>query len=257
MKIHCFKSTARLMAGVLLALCSLGHAVAAGEPQASIQMIAFAYSGPERGVTITDGKGVPLVPKPVKLPTNQCSQVMQVASRDLQFTLVENGEIGGQPAPGGDKGAPAAGSAAKPDQPKGRAIPVSLPGAGKDFVLVFLPLPPDKGGGYRIHAVELPADRFKSGSYAFLNYTNAEIYCGLDKQKVVVAPAKAAILAPEMKEGVVKAACFEKSGEAWAERPFFSGRVPVQQGVRNLVLVSRDPGTGQIDFRGVPDFLDK
>jgi len=227
----------RIFSLVLATACALLPAqrlAAAGqEPVASIQIIAFGYNSSERLVKMSDSQGTPIGSKPVGLPMNQCSALMPVPTRDLVFTPVSEGE--------------------KPTT--GKPATAHLPSTGRDFVLVFLPLPTDKGGGYMIHAVELPSDRFTSGSYAFLNYTDAEIYCGMDKQKEIVGPAKAGILSPAIAEGIVRTACFEKAGDQWAERPFFSGRLPVQRGVRNLVLVSRNVQSGQIEFRGVPDFV--
>ncbi|BCU78056.1 hypothetical protein [Luteolibacter sp. LG18] len=214
-------------------LCAAGQARAVEEPVASIQMLAFSYSGPERSVLVADPKGVAQTKEPVALPTNQCSPLLRVTSRNLVITPVMEGQ-------GGKQGKPAK---------------VTLPEGGREFVLVFLPIPDDQGGGYRIQAVDLPAERFKSGSYAFLNYSDTEIYCGLDNQKTIVAPAKAGILSPQRAEGIVRAACYEKSGEGWGQQPFFSGRVPVQDGVRNLVLVSRNPQNNRIDFRGVADYV--
>lgn len=241
MKSHSTFSTGLLIGWMLFWLVPMADAdpVSAG---ASIQIIAFSYNGSERELSIADAKGTPMTPKPVKLPMYQCSEPLPVSSRDLQFTLVKEGQDAADGKSGQLSGA-------------GKPMQVSLTGAGKDYVLVFLPLPSERGGGYKIHAVELPAERFKSGSYAFINYTDTEIYCGLDKQKLVVAPAKAGILSSGAVEGVVRTACFEKSGSAWSERPFFSSRVPIQKGVRNLVLISRDPASGRIDFRGVPDFI--
>lgn len=229
-----FYSTILAAVIVSVSLCfGMAHAAPVAEATAKIQLIAFAYNGSERDMMIADDKGVAITEKPLRLPSNQCSPVIEVSSRNLVFTFVA-GE--------GSSGV-------------GKPINLSLPLAGKDFVLVFLPQPADQGGSYQVHAVELPAERFKSGSYAFLNYTNTEIACSLDQKNVVVAPRKAGILESGNTEGVVRSACFEKSGDKWSERPFFSGRLPVQRGVRNLVLVSRDPHNGHIEFRGVTDFV--
>lgn len=234
MKKFCSMILATVITGVSLCF-GMAHAAPVAAATAKIQLIAFAYNGAERDMMITDEKGVAVTEKPLRLPTNQCSPVIEVSNRNLVFTFVA-----GEKATG-----------------VGKPITLSLPVTGKDFVLVFLPQPADQGGSYRVHAVELPAERFKSGSYAFLNYTNTEIACSLDKQNVVVAPSKAGILEPGSAEDVVRTACFEKCGDKWSERPFFSGRLPVQRGVRNLVLISRDSHNGHIEFRGVTDFVER
>lgn len=220
------------LAGLLM-MDGQGRAAEEVGSVATIQMLAFSYSGPERSVQVADPKGVAQTKAPVALAVNQCSQPVRVTSRNLVLTPVMDGE-GGKP---------------------GKSAKVVLPEGGREFVLVFLPMPEDQGGGYRVQAVDLPAERFKSGSYAFLNYSDTEIYCGLDNQKTIVPPAKAGILSPQQPEGIVRAACYEKSGDGWGDHPFYSGRVPVQEGVRNLVLVSRNPVSKRIDFRGVADYL--
>jgi len=234
------KSLLRIIPAILsviacLTICTRSEA-APSVPAASIQVIAFGYNGPERTVKVTDPQGASVTEKPIGLPTNQCSPVIPVPGRDLVFTpLASEGTA----------------------QVAGKSATVHLPDTGSEFVLVFLPVPTERGGGYAIQAVELPSNLFKSGSFAFLNYTTGDIYCGVDKQKAIVGPAKAGILSPQDAEGIVITACFERDGTEWSNRPFFSGRLPVQKGVRNLVLVSRNIQSGQIEFRGIPDFVKK
>jgi hypothetical protein len=43
----------------------------------------------------------------------------------------------------------------------------------------------------------------------------------------------------------------------WSTTPFYSSRLIVQEGVRNLILVVRNPKTGEPDFRGIADFVEK
>jgi hypothetical protein len=48
----------------------------------------------------------------------------------------------------------------------------------------------------------------------------------------------------------------EKDGK-WGTTPFYSSRLIVQEGVRNFILIVRDPKTGRPDFRGISDFVEK
>lgn len=218
--------------GIVLTTFLPSHAVPAGV--AKIQMIAFSYNGSERELKISNAQGSSMTDKPVNLPINQCSPPFSVSSRDLVFSFADNA--------GSDAAA--------------KTMPLHLPATGRDFMLVFFPRADGKGPKYWLHAVELPADKFKGGSFAFLNYSNADIACVIDKEKSVISPSKAAILAPGKNEDIVPVACFEKEDGQWSERPFFSSRVPVQPKVRNLVLMSRDPRSGRIGFRAVADFVD-
>lgn len=222
-----------LCLGVVLTTLLPGQAAPASSGVASIQMIAFSYSGTERDLNIANGQGSKFTKKPVTLPINQCSAPLSVPSRDLVFTFVQD--------------------AASKDESK--SISLSLPATGRDFILVFLPKAADKGGSYQIHAVELPADKFKGGSFAFLNYSNTEIGLEMDKQKSVVAPGKAGIMSPASNQGMILTACYEKAEGKWSERPFFSARVPAQPSLRTLVLMSRDPRDGRLGFRSVADFV--
>lgn len=212
-----------------------GHAQPAATGVANIQMIAFAYHGDETELQIANAQGGLITEKPVSLPINNCSAPLSVPSRDLLFTFVQDA---------GSK------EAAKP-------ISLNLPATGRDFILVFLPMPVGQGAHYRVHAVELPAEKFKGGTFAFLNYSNAEIGCMMDKEKSIIAPGKAGIVSPGANEGMVFITCYEKAEGKWSERPFFSSRIPVQRTVRNLILMSRNPGDGHIGFRSVADFVER
>ncbi len=223
-----------LCVGGLLTSLLPGHAAPAAGV-ASIQMIAFAYNGSGTELNITNKQGAVITKKPITLPIHQCSAPLSVSSRDLVFTFVQDGE--------------------KKDAAK--SIPLSLPATGRDFILVFLPLPAGQEPHYRVHAVELPGEKFKGGSFAFLNYSNAEIACVMDKEKSVVAPGKAGIMSPGANQGMILAACYEKAEGKWSERPFFSARVPIQRTLRTLVLMSRDPRNGRLGFRSVGDYVER
>lgn len=209
-----------------------GHAAPAAKGTVSIQMIAFAYSGNDRALNVADRQGAIFNKEPINLPINQLSAPLSVHSRGLVFTFAQD------------------------DGDEAKSMSLTLPGEGKDFVLVFLPITAAKGGGYKIHAVELPAAKFKGGSFAFLNYSKSEIACLMGKQKSIITPGKAGIVSAKANEGMVFTACYEKADGKWSKRPFFSARIPVQRTVRNLVLISKDPSNGRLGFRAVADFVE-
>ena len=51
--------------------------------------------------------------------------------------------------------------------------------------------------------------------------------------------------------------CYTQKDGAWDSLPFFSGRIIVQDGVRNLILICRNPSNGEVDFRGITDFVSR
>lgn len=200
---------------------------------AGIRLLAFERAGAETEVTVmAPGKGKPLCDKPLALPTQQLSARAVVASRSLIFTA--------------------------PDNPLRVLARIDLPATGKDFLLVFHPAP-STGTPYRIDVVPVPDGSFGSGDTAFLNYCGNTIGCVIAGEKLVVANGRSAIYQgskPGTKAGNRTIACFRQNGTAWDERPFYSSRMIVQDGVRNLVLIIRNPSTGEPDFRGIADFVE-
>jgi hypothetical protein len=105
----------------------------------------------------------------------------------------------------------------------------------------------------------MPSDKFGSGDYAFLNYSNTPIGLKIDGSQIVVPKGKCSIFSAEIKAKGAKnrsIVCYQQEPDGkWAAQPFFSSRLIVQAGVRNLILISQDPRTKAIDFRGVADFV--
>jgi hypothetical protein len=207
----------------------------AQEFRANVRLLAFERVGEETEVVVTDAEGKALADKPVALPTQQLSAAREFSRRGLVFRAVD-------------------------DKTKvlGR---VELPADAKEVFLVFLPVPAGAAESYRVHALSMPADRFGSGDYAFLNYSGKDVRCVIGKERLQVAHGKAAIYqaAKDQKGGGTRSiVCYAKTAEgAWEARPFFSSRIIVQEGVRNLIFICRHPVTGNIDFRGIADFVVK
>ena len=206
-----------------------GVAAQAAEEPAAIRLLAFSRAGEDMEMMVTDKDGLALVKEPLALPTQQFSPVAKVPGRTLFFRN-------------------------KAQEPKLLAS-VVLPATGREFVLVFFPQPATAALPYKVQAVELATERFGSGDYAFFNVSGRNLGCLIGKQKLMLPAGKCEIFKPARGVATTTLICYERAGDAWATTPFFSSRLIVQQGVRNLILIGVDPKTGAVDFRGVPDFL--
>jgi hypothetical protein len=219
---------------VLSGMLALSAAAESTASTAKIRLLAFARAGDDMETRIVDPDGNPMAKDPVALPTQQLSAVESVPGRKLVFT-------------------------SKTDV-KRILGKVNLPAEGGEFVLVFLPAPSGSPALYHVDAVSLPESGFGSGDYAFVNYSGSPVGCDIAGKRMVVPQGKAAVYpaAQSQKDGGNRSiVCYSQKDGAWESTPFFSSRIIVQEGVRNLVLIGRDPRTGQIDFRGIPDFLER
>jgi len=221
--------------------------VARAEFSGTIRILAFQFNGPVREYRVADAKGTPLDDNPLPLSATQLSPALGVHSRELVFL------------PPQEK-TPAGGNAQKP--PTTATIPadavhVTLPdGVESDYYLIFLPGASGGAAPYRVQALAISPKDFKSGSHAILNYTDAEIGCILGKSKVLVGSCKCSVIPAGKDEGLETFGCYEKKqGEEWSARPFYSGRLVIQKGVRQLLIISRNSETGDAQFRGVTDYL--
>lgn len=217
----------------LLSLILAGWAAAAEAPSATIRLLAFSRVGEETEVVVSGPDGKRIGDAALALPTRQLSPALTVVARKLTFR-----------------------SPADHDRILGQA---TLPAGGKDFILVFFPSVGDAAIPYRIDALALPASGFGSGDYAFANYCGNPIGCVIDGKRLVVAPGRLAVHR-RAKEGQAVGnqtiVCYEQKDGQWETTPFLSSRIIVQEGVRNLILICRDPDTGKIDFRGITDFTE-
>lgn len=228
------KNTIRFLA---LALC-LPFAVAAVSPYcdasvAKVRLLAFNRVGDDMEVNITDTQGMQLSSGPVALPTQQLSPYEDISDRSLIFT-----------------------SKSDPKKILGKVV---LPAIGSEFVLVFLPAPEGSSQVYDVDAVALPSSGFRSGDYAFINYSGVAVGCVIAGDRLMVAHGKSAVYQSAKSgkgPGNRTIVCYSQKQGAWESPPFLSSRIIIQKGVRNLVLICRNPKTGEIDFRGIPDFVE-
>ena len=215
-----------------------GSLHAQGE-SASIRLLAFSRVGDAREVMVAGADGKLLHDKPLALPTEQLSPELKVSSRSLVFQA--------------GAAAPAEGGTAVPALAK-----VVLPASGKDFILVFLPDAKATTPSYKVDAVPVPEGGFGSGDQAFVNYSGSNVAFVIAGEKVQVPQGKSAIYHPKEAGGNRVIAGYHQGKDGkWSTTPFYSSRLIIQEGVRNLILIVRNPKTGEPDFRGITDFVEK
>lgn len=218
----------RLSAIAVVASCGVSHA----QDGASIRLLAFSRAGDVREVTVAGTDGKPLHDQPLSLPTEQLSPAVAVGTRSLVFQ-----------APGA-----APSTLAK----------VDLPATGKDFILIFFPDAKASAPSYKVDPVPVPEGRFGSGDHVFVNYSGSDVGFVIGGEKLQVPQGKSAIYRPKQTGGNRVMAGYRQGKDGkWDATPFHSSRLIVQEGVRNLILIIRDPKTGLPDFRGIADFVEK
>jgi len=226
---HARFSVRPFVALVALVLC--GAAVAQDAP-ASIRLLAFSRVGEPLEVAVAGTDGKPFAKEPIALPTQQLSPSRTVPSRTLVFTApADAGKVLGK---------------------------VTLPASEREFILIFLPAPKSSPLPYQVQAVPMPAAGFGSGGQAFVNFSGREVGCVIDGEKLQVPHGKAAVYqAAKSAKGAGNRTivCYARKDGKWEDSPFFSSRLIIQDGVRNLILICLNPTTGEIDFRGVADFI--
>lgn len=217
---------------LLAAAACLGSSLHAQSESASIRLLAFSRVGEAREVMVAGPDGKPLSEKPLALPTEQLSPALTVSSRSLLFQA----------------------SAATPTT-LGK---VDLPASGKDFILVFLPDSKEGAATYKVDPVPVPEGGFGSGDQVFVNYSGSNVGFVIGGEKVPVPQGKSAAYHPKKAEGNRTIVGYAQARDGkWETTPFYSSRLIVQEGVRNLILIIRDPKTGKPDFRGITDFVEK
>lgn len=216
---------------VWLGLLALSVAAETPAATAKIRLLAFTRAGEDMETRIVDPEGNAMAKDPVALPTQQLSASTPVSGRKLVFTASTDAKrILGK---------------------------VNLPAEGSEFVLIFLPSPDGSPTLYHVDAVSLPDSGFRSGDYAFVNYSGSPVGCDIAGKRILVPQGKVGIYSAASAGnggGNRSIVCYRQKDGAWESTPFLSSRIIVQEGVRNLILIGLDPKTGQIDFRGVPDF---
>ena len=217
------------LASAVLLLC--GSAVAQDSP-ASIRLFAFSRVGEPLEVAVAGPDGKPFGKEPLALPTQQLSPTRTVPSRTLVFTA--------------------------PADAKTVLGKVTLPATEREFLLIFLPAAKDSALPYQVRALPLPAAGFGSGDQAFVNFSGRQVGCVIDGEKLSVPHGKVAVYqAAKSGKGAGNRTivCYAEKDGKWEDVPFFSSRLIIQNGVRNLILICLSPITGEIDFRGVTDFV--
>jgi len=199
---------------------------------ASIRLLAFSRVGEPLEVAVAGPDGKPFAKEPLALPTQQLSPARTVPSRTLVFTA--------------------------PKDLKTVLGKVTLPATEREFILVFLPAAKDSAQPYQVQAIPLPAAGFGSGDQAFVNFSGRQVGCVIDGERLSVPHGKAAVYqAAKSGKGAGNRTivCYAQKDGKWEDTPFFSSRLIIQDGVRNLILICLSPTTGEIDFRGVADFV--
>lgn len=226
----------------LAVLACMTAALHAQSENVTLRLLAFTRVGDAREVMITGSDGKPLHDKPVSLPTEQLSAPVDVMGRSLSFVA---------PA-----AAPADATAAAAPTPAPSLGKVELPGGEKDFLLIFLPAAKGAPQPYRVAAVPLPRDNFDSGAQAFINYCGSAVGFTIGGEKLMIPDGKSGIYRPKEATGVKSMVGYQQQKDGkWSATPFYSSRLILQEGVRNLILIFRNPRTGEPDFRGIADFV--
>ncbi|MCW1925051.1 hypothetical protein OKA05_20995 [Luteolibacter arcticus] len=218
----------RLLVAAAVVSCGALHA----QDSASIRLLAFSRVGDALEVMVAGADGKLLNDKPLALPTEQLSPAVTVGTRSLVFQTP-----GATPAPLGK---------------------VDLPATGKDFILIFLPDAKAATPSYKVDPVPVPEGGFGSGDHAFVNYSGSNVGFVIGGEKLQVPQGKSATYHPKETGGNRTMAGYHQGKDGkWSTTPFYSSRLIIQEGVRNLVLIVRDPKTGLPDFRGISDFVEK
>lgn len=218
---------------VLATVLLTAIAALAQTPKVGIRLLAFSRVGGDLDALVADATGKPLDDQPLALPTEQLSPLRKVPQASLTFR--------------------------SPKAPEKILGKVSLPSGADQFILVFLPAAPGGSEIYQVHAVPMPAASFGSGDHAFLNYSGTAVGCVIGTERITVPHGKATIYQANKSgqgKGNRSLVCYRQQAGKWEESPFFSGRIIVQDGVRNLILICLDPATKTIDFRGIADFVE-
>lgn len=223
---------------IIAMLCALGAECAAA---VKIRALVFSRVGDVREVLVAGADGKLVDKKPLGLHTLQLSERKEVPSRALVFLE-----------------APASGVDDDPEALENlkKIAKVVLPEGGAEYVLVFMP---NKNGAdypYVVHALPLSERDFGSGDQAFVNFCKTELGFNFDKKLIVVRPGKVGVYSPKKIDGKHTIVGYEKQKDGkWSQNPFYSSRMIVQKGVRNLVFIVPNSRTGRPEFRGITDFV--
>ncbi len=128
---------------------------------------------------------------------------------------------------------------------------ITLPDAGKSFVVIFCPAKP---AGYKAEVVRTDDPTFKRGDVFFLNRTEKTILGKLGSKPLVLAAGKFAISRPE---GATEGAYYDVAFAAKEEggnKLLSTVRWPLDEHIRSYIFFVQDPA-GRITYRAVDEFL--
>lgn len=226
---------ARSIVCALLLVSSITSTIVAQEKESAgkVRLIAFSRVGGDLSVNIADAEGNLLTKESVPLPTRQLSPNTSLSSRKLVFL--------------------------SPKNPETVLAKTTLPSSDREFILMFLPSPKGSTLPYIVHAVPLSLKGFGSGDFAFFNYSRGPIGFKIDKGAFAVDSGKVFVYQTNPKKEGNKSRAFvchrKRKDGSWETTPFYSSRLIIQAGVRNLILIFQNPRNGKIAFRGIPDFI--
>ncbi|PAW75755.1 MAG: hypothetical protein B9S38_00585 [Verrucomicrobiia bacterium Tous-C4TDCM] len=129
---------------------------------------------------------------------------------------------------------------------------VTLPDAGKSFIVLLIPA---VAGGYQPVVISAEDPDFKPGDVYFYNHADKPVLGYVGTSKFILAPAKGQTLRPAgakpEKYYDVGFGVREKEGD----RALSTTRWPVDDKIRSYVFFFVNPGTKRLDFRAVDEFV--
>jgi hypothetical protein len=128
---------------------------------------------------------------------------------------------------------------------------ITLPEAGKRFVVILIPIP---AGGYSPYIIRTDELSFKKGDCFFLNLSHKQIIGKLGTKDLSLEPGKSAIERPAgaRKENYYDIAFASKEGDD--TRILSTSRWPVDEQIRSYLFFYED-ASGSITYRAVDEFV--
>ena len=128
---------------------------------------------------------------------------------------------------------------------------ITLPEAGKRFVVILIPIP---AGGYSPYIIRTDELTFKKGDCFFLNLSHKQIIGKLGTKDISLDPGKSTIARPTgaRKENYYDIAFASKEGED--ARILSTSRWPVDEQIRSYLFFFED-ANGSITYRAVDEFV--
>ncbi len=129
---------------------------------------------------------------------------------------------------------------------------VTLPEAGKSFIVLLIPSP---SAGYKAVVISAGDPKFKPGDVYFYNHADKPVLGYVGTAKFILQPGTGQTLRPagakEEKYYDVGFGVREKEGD----RALSTTRWPVDDKMRSYVFFFVNPSTKRLDFRAVDEFV--